>query len=339
MAQTAGTGFSGKGVTVAVVDSGLPQNWPEFLPLTSVDLTHAAGFGPEGWGDFHNPVKAVRGVGGHIGLFPHGLAVASIIVGFPSEFGPVGGAAPGATILPIRVINQFNYSWFSWWTAGILYVGRLKRDGVLPGPVVINFSSQAVGDSQIVKDAIDFTIGQGVIFVTIAGNFGPAPGSIAFPGRLPESITAGAVGWTGEFDTPEWFFDAVPPNDPTQVYVAPFSGREPGTVPPGSLIDVLAPGSFVFGEWLIGPGFSDGREVAFDSISNFIFGTSFACPHVTGIVVQMLEKNPGLTQAQVEAILKDTALAIPPVPFAWGPDATGHGLARGSAAVAATPGP
>ncbi len=103
MARTAESGFDGTGVTVAVVDSGLPQNWTEFLPPDSVDLEHAAGFGAEGWGDFHSPVNAIRGVGGHIGLFPHGLAVSSIIVGFPSDFGPVGGAAPGAKILPIRV--------------------------------------------------------------------------------------------------------------------------------------------------------------------------------------------------------------------------------------------
>ena len=76
-------------VTVAVVDSRLPQNWPELLPVGSVDVEHAAGFGAEGWGDFHSQVNAIRGVGGHVGLFPHGLAVSSVIVAFPSDFGPV----------------------------------------------------------------------------------------------------------------------------------------------------------------------------------------------------------------------------------------------------------
>ena len=335
MARTAGSGFDGTGVTVAVVDSGLPQNWSEFLPPGSVDLEHAAGFGAEGWGDFHSPVNAIRGVGGHIGLYPHGLAVSSVIVGFPSEFGPVAGAAPGARILPVRVINQFNFGWFSWFTAGILHVARLKAEGALPGPVVINFSIQARGNSAILKDAIDYAIAQGVLFVTIAGNFGPGAGSIAFPGRLPEAITAGAVGWVRQFSSPQWFFESVPADDTGELYLAAFSGREfPGA--PGTLVDVTAPGSFVFGEWLFGPGFSEGREVAFDAVDNFIFGTSFAAPHVAGIVAQMLQKNPGVTQGQAEAILRGSALSIP---ADWDPLATGRGLVRGVAAVAATPEP
>src|SRR5262249_62273732 len=116
-----GSGWTGAGVAVAVVDAGLPQNWEDFLPPGCVDLAHATGFGAEGWGDFHNPVHAIRGVGGHIGQFPHGLAVSSLIVGFPSETGPIGGAAPGVTILPVRVLNQFNFAWFSWFTAGLLF--------------------------------------------------------------------------------------------------------------------------------------------------------------------------------------------------------------------------
>jgi len=337
MARTGGTGFDGTGVTVAVVDSGLPQNWPEFLPPGVVDLEHARGFGAEGWGDFHNPGQGIRGVGGHVGQFPHGLAVSSVIVGFPSFLGPIGGAAPGVKILPVRVLNQFNSGWFSWFAAGILYVADLKASGALPGPVVINFSIQARGDSAILKDAIDHAIAQGVLFVTIAGNFGPGPGSIAFPGRLQESITAGATGWRGIGATPDWILGTVPPDDPGQVYVSGFSGREIPGAPPASQIDVLAPGEWVFGQWLFGPGFSEGRRASSYDVDFFIFGTSFACPHIVGIVAQMLQKNPALTQAEAEAILRSTALAIPPLLPVWGADATGKGLVRGAAAVAATP--
>lgn len=354
MADTPGSGFDGTGVTVAVVDSGLPQNWEEFLPPgVRVDTEHAAGFAAEGWGDFHNPVTEIPGVGGYIGLHTHGLAVSSVIVGYLSDdFGPIGGAAPGVTILPIRVINQFNYGWFSWFTAGILHVGRLKAEGALPGPVVINFSIQARSDSQILKSAIDYAISQGVLFVAVAGNFGPDDGSIAFPGRLPEAITAGAAGWTKEGCRPPvctapGFFSDVPENDPAQVYVATFSGREASPPPAPTAIDVLAPGSFVLGAWLAGSGFSEGREVASDATQDFIFGTSFAAPHVAGIVAQMLQKNPNLTQGQAESILRSTALTIPASPTGvttlfqhvhpWGGNATGSGLVRGTAAVAATP--
>jgi hypothetical protein len=107
------------------------------------------------------------------------------------------------------------------------------------------------------------------------------------------------------------------------------------------MIDVLAPGSYVFGEWLFGGGYSEGREVAFNNVDNFIFGTSFAAPHVVGIVARMLQKNPFLTQSDVETLLKTTALPIPPSPGfpypAWDARATGAGLVQGAEAVAATP--
>ena len=348
MANTQGSGYDGAGVTVAVVDAGLPQNWQEFLPAGSVDLTHAIGFGAEGWGDFHSQVNAIHGTGGYIGLFPHGLAVSSVIVGFPSEVGSIGGAAPGARILPVRVLNQFNFGWISWFTAGILHVANLKASGALPGPVVINFSIQIHGFAPVLADAIDYAIANGVLFVTIAGNFNPND-VVSFPGRMPQSITAAAAGWTQEGSaTAPWFFADVPEGDASQVYVAPFSGREPLFAPPGSQIDVLAPGSFVFGEWLFAPGFSEGHRVAFPGIDNFIFGTSFAAPHVAGIVAQMLQKNPSLTQAQAEAILRSTALSVPDVAagfttalgvpvLPWDTRATGAGLVQGTAAVGATP--
>jgi len=349
MADVTGTGFDGRGVTVAVVDSGLPQNWADFLPAGHVDTVHAVGFGGEGWSSPQS-TNPVGGIGGMTGQFPHGLAVSSVILGFPSPAGPIGGAAPGATILPIRVLNKNNSGWFSWFAAAFLYVGQLKADGILPGPVVVNFSIQARDDSAIVADAIDYATSQGVIFVTIAGNFGPDAGTISFPGRRPQSITTGAVGWLREFCEPfcqgPWFFANVPEDDPTQIYVAGFSGRESAPPPSPTAIDVLAPGSIVFGEWLFGPGFSEGHKNATSDITYFIGGTSFAAPHVVGMVAQMLQKNPGLDQAMVEEILRGSALAIPPsgpvltpVQFVpgWDANATGAGLARGAAALAATP--
>src|SRR4030095_7611548 len=158
-----------------------------------------------------------------------------------------GGAAPAAKVLPVRVLNQFNFGWISWFTAGILHVANLKGSGAIPGPVVINFSIQIQGYSPTLTAAIDYAISRGVLFVTIAGNFTPTF-PVSFPGSLPECITAAAAGWRQEGAAPApWFFADVPENDASQVYVAPFSGREPPFVPPASQIDVLAPGSFVFG--------------------------------------------------------------------------------------------
>ncbi len=95
-------------------------------------------------------------------------------------------------------------------------------------------------------------------------------------------------------------------------------------------------------------------------------GTSSATPHVAGVAALMLQKNPTLTQAEVEAILESTATAMPdgcatvtfpsigsgnfpptwsdqsnlsffPLTTCWGADATGAGLQQADAALAATP--
>jgi len=73
-----------------------------------------------------------------------------------------------------------------------------------------------------------------------------------------------------------------------------------------------------------------------------------SAPHVTGVIAQMLEKNPILNQASVESKLKATALAIPAnsmeiydydhfTTVTWGDDATGRGLIQADAAIAAIP--
>ena len=81
-----------------------------------------------------------------------------------------------------------------------------------------------------------------------------------------------------------------------------------------------------------------------------------ASPHVAGVTALMLQKNPTLTQAQVETILKSTALPVPPngsrdifdfdhpATISWDGscdgdpcDAVGAGFVRADAAIAATP--
>ena len=157
--------------------------------------------------------------------------------------------------------------------------------------------------------------------------------------------------------------------DPTNVddvYVSDFSSRALH----GQELDVLAPGSWVRGPFPLGSGYSHlpwfsrgiGDLVARNGLTNFylVGGTSMASPHVASVAALMLEKNPGLTQAQVEAILKASALAVPASgsqlvydPFiddfpaiAWDADcdgelcdAVGAGLVQADLAVTATPAP
>ena len=131
--------------------------------------------------------------------------------------------------------------------------------------------------------------------------------------------------------------------DPTvasQAYITDFSARQLA----GQDLDIAAPGS-----WVVGPYQTNGQLSYF-----FVGGTSQAAPHVTGTVALMLQKNGSLTQAQADAALSSSAIALPggcrnvidpnigPTQFCWetGTDtaeATGAGLLNVPGALAATP--
>ena len=84
---------------------------------------------------------------------------------------------------------------------------------------------------------------------------------------------------------------------------------------------MLAPGSWVRGPFPGDPGFNHlpwwskgiGDLVGRNS-GNFFYvgGTSMATPHTSAVAALIMQKNPTRTQAQVEALLKSTALPMPP---------------------------
>jgi subtilisin family serine protease len=76
--------------------------------------------------------------------------------------------------------------------------------------------------------------------------------------------------------------------------------------------DVAAPGTDI----VAAKGFGD-KSDEWIAMS----GTSMASPSVTGVVGLMLSRKPGLTAAQIEAILRRTARPLPGASFEWTNDA------------------
>ena len=362
-------GYDGDGVYVAVIDSGLPFNWRDYFPEERIAVQYARSFGGGG-GDrgtvSSQPETWERDTAGH------GAAVTSVILGFrynlsdpplPSTF---DGVAPQATVIPVRAFNESLHN--KWWSAiarAIVYVTDLKVGGTLGNaPLVINMSFGGPDEDVLLRAAIDYAIANGAVVVAAAGN--EANAGMRFPGRYAPVISAGGTGTVGEFppEDPtliEWILNDVAENDPSQHLVAPFSAWEL----PGQDLDVLAPGFPIAGV------FSQG------ALADYTFwgGTSLACPHVAGIAALMLQKNPNLTQPQIEEILENTALPLPPgcrnirvasppaplgappghwyswrwrdfvnvllfnADFCWNEAAAGHGLVQADAALAATPWP
>jgi subtilisin family serine protease len=265
--------------------------------------------------------------------------------------------------------------------AGIDYVTDLAIAGYRP--MVINMSLGGSELDAVEQAAVDRAIANGVIVVAAAGNEGDE--GMSFPGAYAPVISVAAAGWNNSWVDPAvtqiyrmfWLQngnDFVPPlfpnggdvPEPTPVnstepfdsalYIANFSSRELA----GQELDVTAPGVWVRGPFAGFPGYNHlpwwsrgiGDLVSNGNSGNFYYvsGTSMATPHVAAAAALLLERNPALTQAEIETILKNTALPIPPgvggdiqitqnftEMQVWGSDATGAGLVQVDDAIAAVP--
>lgn len=355
--------YDGDGVYVGVIDTGLPFNWRAYFPEERIAVEFARGF--QGGGGERGMVSSQPQTWERDTL-GHGIAVTSVILGFnynlsdpplPASF---NGVAPKATVIPVKILGEDDSYWYSALTRALLYLTDLKINGDLGNsPLVINHSGGGFADDVLVRAAIDHAIANGVVVVMAAGN--EADAGMRFPGRYAPVISAGATGSVGEFPpndptTIRWILNDVAESDASQHFIAPFSAWEL----PGQDLDVLAPGFVVPIAGTLGGGIG---MVDY----NFIFGTSFASPHVAGIAALMLQKNPGLTAAQIEEILENTAFPLPPgcrdiiggvigpghwvswrwidfvnvflfdATVCWDASPTGHGLVQADAALAATP--
>jgi subtilisin family serine protease len=412
---------TGRGVYVAVLDTGMVPNWRDYFPEARVATHLGAGFfqpvsfkakGNEcGLAADFGRLQTSTWVGGD--SITHGTHVASTILGYSYRANAdaaagyvlppivVRGIAPEVTVIPIRVLADYKvpalpkcdpalpagttqFGTDEMIAAGIRYATDLKRAGY--SPMVINMS---LGGSELVdveKEALDYAIANGVIVVAAAGNSGEA--GMGYPAAYPPVISAGSIGWVGEWLNPTdgqpryrlwWLQDnassmLTPPLPPgsgqvadataaSDLYVSDFSSR----ALPGQELDVLAPGSWVRGPIPIDAGYSHlpwwskgiGDLVGRAGTNfRYIGGTSMASPHVASVAALMLQKNPKLTQSQVEKILKGNTLALPPAGsrylyggFDWATitwdtmcesvpcDAVGAGVLQADQALASTPTP
>lgn len=162
-AETAWRSSTGRGVTVAVVDSGVDGNHPDLVGqvLAGKDLVAPGGApGPD-------PVG-------------HGTTVAGLIAGRKDDKRGVVGLAPDARILPVRVLDEENrYD-------DALIVAQGVRWAVDNGARVINLSLGGSGDSPALAAALDYAFVRDVVVVACTGNLATSTNSkVWYPAREP----------------------------------------------------------------------------------------------------------------------------------------------------------
>lgn len=159
----------GRGVVVAVVDTGILSTHPDLQER----LLPGYNF--------------VDGNTNTTDTYGHGTHVAGLI----AAHGHAVGVAPEASLLPVRVIRgQAGGSAFDV-ARGILYAANLLPELPNPHPAqVINLSLGLDGSSPLIEDAVRQAMAAGVIVVAAAGNTG---GALASPATVPGVISVTAV--------------------------------------------------------------------------------------------------------------------------------------------------
>ncbi|GGJ97173.1 hypothetical protein GCM10010123_28960 [Pilimelia anulata] len=162
---------TGAGVTVGVIDSGVDSSHPDLAGrvLPGLDLVS----------DDHDGTYDAVG---------HGTTVAGLIAGRADDSTGAVGVAPGASILPVRVLDASN----RYDDAAV--VARGIRWAVDRGASVLNISLGGAGGSEALADALRYAFRHDVVVVACTGNLGPgAPSGVWFPARFPGVVAVSGL--------------------------------------------------------------------------------------------------------------------------------------------------
>ena len=307
-------GVTGRGVGVAIVDSGIYAH-PDLAGrvVAAIDFTSAT--------PTVSPV-ALGDPGGH------GTHVAGLVAGDGTlSGGAYTGVAPGANLVDVRVIDANGRSSVSTVLAGLQWVLRNRTTYNIR---VVNLSLGAQEQTSYtlnpLSTAVEVLSFAGVTVVVSAGNAGPIAGTITTPGDDPFVVTVGAID------------DAVTAS-PADDLMASWSSCGPTAFDALAKPDLVAPGRHMIS--LRSPGSTldtlyPTREVtapgAVTADYFMLSGTSMAAPLVAGAVALILEKDPTLNPRQVKQRLVS---GVTPLTFGT-PMTRGAGMLNALTSVGST---
>lgn len=295
-------GFTGAGIGVAVIDSGINDSHPDLWDsthTTSRVLYHQ---------DFTG-TATTNSSGANYDLYGHGTHVAGIIGGNGYlSGGQYSGVAPEANLIDLRALDANGAGTDSTVIAAIQQAIALKN---VYNIRIINLSLGRGIPASYTQDplcqAVETAWNNGIVVVVAAGNLGRLSvngsngfGTITAPGNDPFVITVGATKSNG----------SATPQAETK---ASYSSKGPTTYDHVLKPDLMAPGNAIVS--LAAPGAT--LEAAYpgdvvtgtDGNAHYfrLSGTSMATPAVAGAAALMLEEQNTLTPDQVKARLMKTA--------------------------------
>ncbi|MER5733646.1 type VII secretion-associated serine protease mycosin [Streptomyces sp. NPDC002138] len=161
---------TGKGITVAVIDSGVGD-----IPELAGQVVPGVNYARLSKGNERNDYNG------------HGTTMAAVIAGTGTGPGGDGayGLAPGAKILPIRVSEGGG--------------GETESEGFIKGiryaaesdAKVVNISMSGVSDSVELQEAVKYALGKGKLIFAAVGNDGVT--TVEYPAGTPGVVGVGSV--------------------------------------------------------------------------------------------------------------------------------------------------
>ena len=315
-------GFTGQGVDVAVIDTGVAR-------VAGLDGSGKVIDGPDLSLESQAPNLTRKDTNGH-GTFMAGL-IAGHDASLTSPYGSASpaayrGVAPDARIVALKVATADGGADVSQVIAGIYWVIQHKDDNGMKIRV-LNLSYGTNSTQPASVDPLSYAVEQawkaGIVVVAAAGNTGYQRGSGA-PGLSDPAYNPLVIG-VGGYDT---MGTADPADDAMGTYSA--SGCGSGCKRP----DFVAPGSHLQG-LRVANGFLDATFPSGRLGTSYFrgSGTSQAAAITSGAVALVLSKYPLLTPEQVKLLITKSAAMLPDANH----QAQGHGRLDLVAMAAKTP--
>jgi len=277
-------------VIVAVLDTGETAH-PDLVArqIAGYDFISDAASAGDGDGIDSDPTDEGDGDGIQPNSF-HGTHVSGTIGASTNNNSGVAGVTWATGLMSLRVLGKEGGTSFDMANA-IKYAARIANSSNTLPPVranVINMSMGGPGSSSTVQSAVTQARNAGVVLFASAGNENSSTPS--YPAAYTGVISVAAVD--------------------LNALRAPYSNF-------GSTVDLCAPGGDASSD-LNDDGYADGilstwmdgASPPFTPIYGFLQGTSMACPHAAGVAALMLAVAPALTPAQIETLLKSTAVDL-----------------------------
>jgi serine protease AprX len=305
--DAAGQKVTGKGVGVALIDSGI-------APVAGLSDAGKVVNGPDL--SFESQTPSLR----YLDTFGHGTHMAGIIAGRDAgvkdgqlaDKTTFSGIAPGATLINMKVAAADGATDVSQVIAAIDWVVEHRKDPGLNIRVLnLSFGTDSVQDERLdpLSYAVEAAWRNGIVVVVSAGNDG-SPVRLDMPAANPYVIAVGAADPNGTDaradDTVSDFSNRGTVTRHADLVAA---GRSVVSLRnPGSYVDVNYPTGLVSGD----------KDRRFFRGS----GTSQATAVVSGAVALLVQQRPNLSPDQVKRLLMTTADAMPAA------DALGRGAGQ-----------